>query len=126
MITNRNSTAGPVVIIGLLVAVLVVIGVVFGIRNATHVETLHDCKVTDKDRTSVSDGNGGSKSDARVYTDSCGVVRVGDSLLSWTFSSSDTYAEIEVGKTYDFKTRGYRVPFLSMFPNVVEVTEVTP
>lgn len=78
------------------------------------------CTVTEKDRTKNSDGS----SDARIYTDDCGVLEVSDSLLAWHWSSGDTYAAIKPGNTYKFETRGYRVPFLSLFPNIVEVTEV--
>lgn len=110
----------PMVIIGSLIILLIPSAIIFGIVNATHVEEHNGCTVTDKDRTSGQDG----KSDMRVYTSNCGNFHVADSLLSWTWSSSDTYGSIEVGKTYDFKTRGFRVPLLSMFPNVVEAQEV--
>lgn len=114
-----NSVSGVLVAFFLILAVAIG-SIVFGIANATHVETQYACHVTDKDRS--SNGNGGS--DMRVYTDNCGVFNVADSLLSWTWSSADTYNEVEVGETYDFTTRGYRVPFFSMFPNVVEVEPV--
>jgi hypothetical protein len=105
--------------IGLLVAVLFVGGIAFNIINATHVSH-RTCTVNDKDRTSKSNG----KSDMRVYTDQCGVMHVGDSILSWTFHSADTYASIKPGHTYKMTTRGFRVPFFSMFPNVVKAEEV--
>jgi hypothetical protein len=108
--------------------VLVFVGVVgFNIANVTHVEH-KTCSVTDKDRSvkinSDSHGNTTSSSDARVYTKDCGTLRVADSWLSWTFSSADTYASIHKGRRYDIATRGFRIPFLSMFPNVVEAKEV--
>lgn len=102
---------------------LVVLAGGLTIVNATHVEHF-TCTVTDKDRTSTTDKDGKSKSDARVYTKECGTLRVADSVLSWTFSSSDTYASMERGKTYKVTTRGFRVPFFSMFPNVVKAREV--
>lgn len=105
------------------VVLLFFVAVTFSIVNATHVQEFQDCKVTGKDRTTSRDKDGNEKSDARIYTDSCGTFQVGDSLLSWTFSSADTFGSIEEGKTYDFKTRGFRVPFFSMFPNIVEVSQ---
>lgn len=114
---NRHDA--PVLAIGGL-AMLVIFGLLgFGIYSATHVETHQDCTVTEKDRTTKAEGG----SDARVYTENCGTFQVADSILSWTFSSADTYASIEVGETYDFKTRGFRIPFLSAFPNIVEATQ---
>jgi predicted outer membrane lipoprotein len=104
---------------GILVALFVIGGIAFGVINATHVEH-HTCTVESKDRTTTSGGS----SDARLYTTDCGVLNVGDSILSWHFRSADTYASVKAGKTYRVTTRGYRIGFLSMFPNVVEAAEV--
>lgn len=82
------------------------------------------CTVTDKDR--ASNGDGGS--DMRIYTEGCNgasavkVFSVADNIFIGEFASADTFAEIEVGKTYNFETRGSRVPVLSMFENIVGVT----
>lgn len=103
----------------IVVAILVVLTV--GLLSATHVTTHSGCRVNDKDRTTTRDGS----SDMRVYTDNCGVFQVKDSWLSWTFSSSDTYSKIQVGHVYNFKTRGYRIPFFSSFPNIVGAEEIS-
>ena len=34
------------------------------------------------------------------------------------FDSADVQAKVNNGEKYEFKLRGYRVPVLSMFPNV--------
>lgn len=125
--TSRGS-GDPILLAVIGVAVLVVGFIVFTLINALHVQEHQGCVVTDKDRTTkvTSDGNGGttSRSDARVYTENCGTFVVADSLLSWTWSSADTYASIKVGETYDFTTRGFRIPFFSAFPNIVEANPV--
>lgn len=109
-------------IIAAAAIVLAVVGAIgFFVANAAHVEHPTACRVTDKDRTKSSDGS----SDARVYTDNCGTFQVGDSLFEGHWSSADTFASIDPGETYDFKTRGWRVPFLSMFPNIVRVEGAT-
>lgn len=103
-----------------IVVPLFIIGfIILSLVNAMHVETI-TCTVEDKDRTTTRDG----QSDARIYTEDCGVLHTQDSLLAWHWSSADTYASIDAGKTYEFTTRGFRIPPLSMFPNVVEVEEV--
>lgn len=113
------SSASCLPVAGILAASSLALGGIgFSVANALHVEE-KTCTVESKDRTTTSDGS----SDARVYTEDCGVLHVADSLLSWTWSSSDTYASIDEGETYHFTTRGFRVPFFSMFPNVVEVEE---
>ena|SRR5688500_5299178 len=79
-------------------------------------ETTVTCTVDDKDRSSSQSG-----SVYRVYTD-CGVFEVQDAALRDQFASADLYADIQLGTTYEFTTIGWRVPFLSMFPNIIEVT----
>lgn len=51
------------------------------------------------------------------------VFEVTDSLFKWRFDSADTYNMIREGETYKFTTGGYRVPFLSMYPNIYEVVK---
>ncbi|KXY51082.1 hypothetical protein AT268_31765 [Bacillus cereus] len=46
-----------------------------------------------------------------------------DSLLMFKFDSADVQAKIHQGEEYEFKLRGYRVPILSLFPNVDTVVE---
>lgn len=79
-------------------------------------ETTVTCTVDDKDRSSSQSG-----SVYRVYTD-CGVFQVEDATARGQFASADLYADIENGATYEFTTIGWRVPFLSMFPNIIEAT----
>lgn len=100
----------------LLVAAVVVIilaiaglGVYGSVRTTEHT----GCEVTDKDRTTNSEG----KSDMRVYT-TCGTFEVSDSLFIGRWDSADVYADIVVGETYDFTVRGYRIPIASTFPNI--------
>jgi hypothetical protein len=76
------------------------------------------CTVTGKE--SVRSGKGNQY---RVYT-SCGTLKVSDAVVIWRFDSADVYGAIQPGKTYRFKTGGYRVGFFSMFPNVIEVKQV--
>lgn len=71
------------------------------------------CHVTDKDRAARDGG-----SDMRVYTDECGVLKVQDLFWAGEFSSSDTFAAIEPGRTYRFHVTGIRMPVFSVFPNI--------
>jgi len=76
------------------------------------------CTVEDKDRSTA---NGTSV--YRVYTD-CGVFEVEDAMMRGNFASADLYADLDEGTTYEFTTIGWRLPFLSMFPNIIESTPV--
>lgn len=79
------------------------------------------CTVSDKSATRNADNTG---TDYRVYTEDCGTFQVADSITRKTFRSGDTYGKIKVGETYEFTHHGYRNGFLSMFPNITEVSEV--
>lgn len=52
------------------------------------------------------------------------VLQNTDELWFWKFNSADVYANIEVGKCYRFKVVGWRIPFWSMFRNVVKYEEI--
>jgi hypothetical protein len=47
-----------------------------------------------------------------------------DSALANRYDSSDLYAEIDVGKTYEFIVGGNRIPFMSWYPDIFSVTEI--
>lgn len=107
----------PLVILGIVVIGGLTLGsyiIPAGSGNTTA------CVVTDKDRTTNSEGN----SSMRVYTEDCGTLEVSSNLFKGVFNSADVYSSIEVGKTYDFEATGFRVGLLSMFPKVTAATEV--
>lgn len=53
------------------------------------------------------------------------VFSVEDSIIHWRWDSSDMYGEIKVGSTYEFDTYGWRVPFFSMYENVLELEVIS-
>lgn len=112
----RFVAAGVVV---LIVIFMIVIGVSGKIAPANSDYTT-SCVVTEKDRTNDRDGN----SEMRIYTENCGTLVVKDNLLKGFWSSSDVYASIDAGKTYDFKATGFRIPIISSFPSIYEANEV--
>ena len=74
-----------------------------------------------KDKERVVTGSGDSMtSKYLVYTDK-GVYENTDTIWYWKWNSSDVYNDLEVGKTYQVKVYGFRIPFLSWYKNVVEV-----
>lgn len=52
------------------------------------------------------------------------VYEITDSLLYGRFNSSDVYAQISIGKTYEFTVGGSRNGFMSWYPNIYEYKEV--
>jgi len=53
------------------------------------------------------------------------VFRIDDSVLDGVWNSSDTFRNLQVGERYYIKTRGKRIPFLSFYRKIVEVTLIT-
>ncbi len=47
-----------------------------------------------------------------------------DTILHLKFNSSDVYRSIKKGKAYKAKIYGWRVPFLSMYRNILSVKEI--
>ena len=52
------------------------------------------------------------------------VYEIKNSFTMGRYNSSEVYSQIEVGKTYRFVTRSYRVERLDTYPNIYGVTEV--
>lgn len=47
-----------------------------------------------------------------------------DNLFRFKFDSSNIYGELKVGHTYKMTVVGYRVPFLSMYQNIIDIEEI--
>lgn len=80
-------------------------------------------EVTDKERVNYDDG--GKYLIYGHVGDDTMVIENTDSLLRGKFNSSDVYAKIEVGKTYEFTVVGYRIPILSNYENIIDFKEVS-
>ena len=47
-----------------------------------------------------------------------------DDFIEGKFDSSDLYNKLKEEKTYKIKTYGYRIKFLSLYENIIDVEEV--
>lgn len=52
------------------------------------------------------------------------VFEISDSIVRWRFDSSNLYADIDVGNSYDIKIQGWRFSLLSDYKNILEVEVV--
>lgn len=107
------------VIIGLCIVALVVS---FSIFSYFHVTTIEGV-VTDK--YNKRDGKADKfyivvKDDSDNET----VLENTDSTWMFKWDSADIQAKVKEGKRYKVELRGWRVPILSMFPNVDNIKEV--
>lgn len=80
---------------------------------------VRDAKVEKSER--VCDGGKDGACRYLVFTDK-GVLQNSDTILRGKFNSSDVYAAIKVGRSYDFTAVGFRVPLFSMYPNILHAT----
>ena len=53
-----------------------------------------------------------------IFTDH-GVFRNDDAGWFMKYNSSDLYGNLDVGARYDIKVYGWRIPLVSMYPNIV-------
>lgn len=74
-----------------------------------------NCRVSGK-HIAVVDGY----SQYRINTANCGSFMIADAPLKGQFSSADVYGQITEGESYDFTQTGFRIPVLSVFPNIVD------
>jgi hypothetical protein len=75
--------------------------------------------VSDKERIVESDGDG-SSSKYLIFTEN-GTFENTDSFWFWKWNSSDFQGKLHVDSTYNVKVVGWRIPFLSMYPNIIEI-----
>ena len=75
--------------------------------------------VTDKER--VMQGSGENASSKYLVFTETEVFENTDCLVLWKFNSSDVYGQLEIGETYQVQVYGWRIPFLSMYRNIVKV-----
>lgn len=77
--------------------------------------------VTDKDRITNRNSEGGTSSKYLIFTEAETFENT-DDFSVMKFNSSDFYGSIAVGQEYCFTVAGWRVPFLSMYRNIISFT----
>lgn len=123
MDTFEKTVVLTIIFIILLVLMLILSSIIYTIAAYNNTNTYI---VTIEDKVVKSDGGDSQK--YLIFTKtSNGEERVfenTDALFAGKFDSSDYYAKIKIGKTYKFKTIGFRIPFLSEYENIIEFEEV--
>ena len=112
---NKSSITRKVryFLYALLAAVLL-----FGYPAAYYISS-ETVEITIKDKERITTGSGENiSSKFIVYTEN-EVFENTDSWLFFKFNSADYQNKLEVGKTYEVKVAGWRIPFLSVYRNVV-------
>ena len=95
-----------------------VITLLFGYQTMYYLSS-ETIEITIKDKERITTGNAQNlESKFLVYT-TTEVFENTDSLLYFKFNSSDFQNNLEVGKTYKVRVAGWRIPFFSMYRNIV-------
>jgi hypothetical protein len=102
----------------ILVVAMIVGGIAFKISSYTNVNTF-EAKVEGKERITKKSGDN-IESFYLVYTDK-GTFKLEDDIFRGNFYSSDVYGKLKQDSTYKFKTSGYRIGFMSLYPNIIKV-----
>lgn len=68
-----------------------------------------------------------SGSDDEIYLVNCGgtTYKISDLLWKGKFNSADIYGNLEVGKTYEITTTGYRWGYFSEYQNINSYKEIS-
>ena len=114
----KENIKAEIIIIILVLAVLLGGSALVSFNDHTYV-----VEVTDKERVNYSDS--GKYLIYGQEDNNTLVLENTDSLFRGKFNSSDIYAELEIGKTYEFTVVGYRIPILSYYENIIEYKEIT-
>ena len=122
---HKSNTISFQAVIVMMIAVIFIGSIIFSLVNIAHAETYSDCVVSDKSAVAVKDSANKSNGNTeyRIYTENCGTFTVNDSILIFQFNSADLYGQINVGESYDFETKGYRIPIVSSFPNINSISQ---
>lgn len=104
-------------LIFILTGLMIVGSIVFTISGYGNKQTIRT-KVLEKERVTKSDGNGNVESYYLIFTEA-GPLKLEDEMFYGNFNSSDWYGQIRKDSTYTFRTIGYRIGFLSEYPNIV-------
>lgn len=114
-------------ILGLIMAIIILIAVIISIIitvNFYQTDNTYVVTVTDK---VVKNSDDSGKYLIYTTVNDTGEVRVFENTdLFWggKWNSSDIQASIQIGKTYKFKTLGWRWPRMSWYEDIVEYREV--
>ena len=77
--------------------------------------------ITVKDKERITTGSGENISSKFLIYCEGEVFENTDSWLFFKFNSSDVQNELESGKTYTVTIAGWRIPFFSMYRNVIRI-----
>lgn len=126
---SKQSTARNARGVNIIITVIIIVVLAAGVAawNVAYKSTERAVTATveGKERVCSRDSDGRSKCEYLVFTDE-GTFKVVDSFLYGRFDSSDVYGRLDEDTRYRFDVAGFRLPFLSQYPNIVSTPEEIP
>lgn len=117
---NFENVKNVVVLTIVVVFMGIAAFVVFNYLTVTG--SVSSCTVVGKEEHNLTKG----KKEFRIVTEGCEgsgakTLQLTDNLLSRS-ETRKVYDSLEIGKTYDFETRGAEVPFISPYSKITQIT----
>lgn len=111
-----------VVFVGLILLLVIGSQIVFNFNDTEYIIT-----ITDKER--IYEGSGDSSSSKYLVfgddeNDNSLVFENTDCFIRGKWNSSNLQGKMKEGNTYRVTVVGYRVPFFSMYQNIIKVEEI--
>ena len=108
----------------ILIGIVVVICLSIGLSVGFPLLTQDTCMFTVSDKERIMDGVGdAATAKYLVFTDKETFENT-DCFIWFKFNSSDLQGKLERGKKYKAKVYGWRIPFLSVYRNIVKAKEI--
>lgn len=112
---NKEMRRSLRYLVGIILAVAFIVTIIVAFSEVSYTEKQYTVTVTDK---------GIKISTYLVFTrldnGEPRTFRIVDSLRYGRWNSSDVYADIQVGETYNITVIGYRIPLLSRYENIID------
>lgn len=111
----------PIALGIIFIAIMIIVLGISIYRPFNKASNMRDVTVTVTDKAVKNDND---ESKYLIFTEdkdgNIATFEITDSMVAGRFNSSDVYAAIKVGKTYNFTVGGSRNEFMSWYPNIYE------
>lgn len=107
--------------ISVVISVVIMIFIAFMLNILYQYGTINNVNLTVNKSERVCTSIGEDQSCKYLIFADAGVFENTDTLLHFKFNSSDIYNQMKEGEAYNVTTYGWRVPFLSMYPNIIKI-----
>lgn len=111
------------------ICIFLMLVLLLGLSDAIYYSNHHNVTITVTNKERITQNNGNKiNSYYYIYGENENgesvVLKIDDVWICGKFDSSDLYQQIRENKTYIFNVAGYRIKFLSQYPNIFSFQEL--